>query len=104
MAKDNQMTTETSMNGDLRNRKANKSVNGKNRSLDSMTIEEQFNAAVNVIQNLPKNGTFQPSDQLKLRFYAFYKQATEGPNQTPKPSFYEIVNRYKHDAWSKVLN
>lgn len=67
-----------------------------------MSIEEQFTAAVNVIQNLPKNGSFQPSDQLKLKFYALFKQAKEGPNTTPKPSFYEIVARYKWEAWTKL--
>ena len=67
-----------------------------------MSIEEQFNAAVNVIQNLPKNGSFQPSDQMKLKFYALFKQAKEGPNTTPKPSFYEIVPRYKWEAWTKL--
>ncbi|XP_017485250.1 PREDICTED: acyl-CoA-binding domain-containing protein 5-like [Rhagoletis zephyria] len=67
-----------------------------------MSIEEQFNAAVKVIRSLPKNGSFQPSDELKLTFYAFFKQATEGPNTTKKPPFYDIVNRYKWDAWKKV--
>lgn len=46
-------------------------------------------------------GTFQPSDELKLKFYGFFKQATEGPNRTKKPPFYDIVGRYKWDAWSK---
>lgn len=111
MAKETQPLTESTNrptngnNNHLRKRTPHnqtKATNGK-RQLSSMTIEEQFNAAVNVIQNLPKNGSFQPSDQLKLKFYAYYKQALDGPNQTPKPSFYEIVNRYKWDAWAKVF-
>ncbi|CAG2109598.1 unnamed protein product [Medioppia subpectinata] len=67
-----------------------------------MSSEDQFKAAVNVIKRLPKNGPFQPSDDLKLRFYALFKQATEGPNQTKKPPFYDIVNRYKWDAWKRL--
>lgn len=44
-------------------------------------------------------GAFQPSNELKLRFYAFFKQATDGPNETKKPPFYDVINRYKWDAW-----
>ncbi|XP_027203256.2 acyl-CoA-binding domain-containing protein 5-like [Dermatophagoides pteronyssinus] len=66
-----------------------------------MSIEQQFDAAVKVIQSLPKDGFFQPSNEMRLRFYAFFKQATEGPNQTKRPAFYDIINRYKWDAWTK---
>jgi len=66
------------------------------------SVEEQFQAAVKVIQNLPKDGKFQASDSLKLKFYAFYKQATEGINETRKPAFYDVVNRYKWDAWARL--
>lgn len=48
------------------------------------------------------SGPFQPSDDLKLKFYAYYKQATEGPNETPKPSFYDIVGKYKWSAWKDL--
>lgn len=74
----------------------------KTLNQQKMSTEEQFNAAVNVIKKLPKNGPFQPSDELKLKFYAFFKQATEGPNLTKKPAFYDIVNRYKWDAWKRL--
>lgn len=47
-------------------------------------------------------GKFQASDELKLKFYAYYKQATEGPNTQPKPAFYDVVGRYKWDAWKKL--
>ncbi|KAI1283012.1 Acyl-CoA-binding domain-containing protein 5 [Halotydeus destructor] len=70
-----------------------------------MSVEEQFVAAVNVIKNLPtdsKSATFQTSDELKLKFYAYYKQATEGPNHTSKPSFYDIVGKYKWNAWKSL--
>lgn len=49
-----------------------------------------------------KLGPFQPSDDLKLKFYAYYKQATEGPNETSKPSFYDIVGKYKWSAWKDL--
>lgn len=67
-----------------------------------MTTEEQFKAAVNVIRNLPKNGPVQPSNNTMLKFYAFFKQATEGPNTAPKPAFWDLVKKAKWDAWTKL--
>jgi acyl-CoA-binding protein len=49
-------------------------------------------------------GSYQPSHELQLRFYAYYKQATEGPNYHPKPNFWEVVKRAKWDAWAKLGN
>ncbi|XP_046613189.1 acyl-CoA-binding domain-containing protein 5 [Neodiprion virginianus] len=69
-----------------------------------MTTEEKFHAAVNVIRNLPKNGAYQPSNELMLRFYSYYKQATEGPCQQPKPGFWEVVRKAKWDAWMRLGN
>ena len=113
MAKEVQLANNSSSsgltNGNLKKRTRHqtsaiaKQANGNGgRRLSAMSVEEQFNAAVNVIQNLPKNGSFQPSDEMKLKFYALFKQAKEGPNTTPKPSFYEIVARYKWEAWTKL--
>lgn len=67
-----------------------------------MTTEELFYAAVNVIKSLPKNGSYQPSHQLMLKFYGFYKQATEGPCDLPKPAFWDVVGKAKWDAWNKL--
>lgn len=69
-----------------------------------MTTEEKFNAAVNVIRNLPKNGAYQPSHDLMLKFYSYFKQATEGPCNDPKPAFWEVVKKAKWSAWSKLGN
>ena len=30
-----------------------------------------------------------------IQFYGLYKQATEGPNTTPKPGFWDPVSRAK---------
>uniref|UniRef100_A0A2R5L819 Putative acyl-coa-binding domain-containing protein n=1 Tax=Ornithodoros turicata TaxID=34597 RepID=A0A2R5L819_9ACAR len=70
-----------------------------------MTTEEKFHAAVEVIRGLPKNGSFQPSHDLQLKFYAYYKQATQGPVaecKVPKPRFWDIVGNAKWDAWMKL--
>ncbi|XP_015434160.1 PREDICTED: acyl-CoA-binding domain-containing protein 5 [Dufourea novaeangliae] len=69
-----------------------------------MTTEEKFHAAVNVIRSLPKNGAYQPSNEIMLRFYAYYKQATEGPCQQTKPAFWEVVKKAKWDAWTRLGN
>uniref|UniRef100_A0A915IVL4 ACB domain-containing protein n=1 Tax=Romanomermis culicivorax TaxID=13658 RepID=A0A915IVL4_ROMCU len=39
--------------------------------------------------------TFQPSAELKLRFYAYFKQATIGRCNEPKPAFWDVVKRAK---------
>ncbi|XP_014240568.1 acyl-CoA-binding domain-containing protein 5A [Cimex lectularius] len=68
-----------------------------------MTTEERFNAAVSVIRNLPKNGSFMPSNDLMLTFYAYFKQATEGwENRGLCPPFWDVVRRAKWDAWNKL--
>lgn len=50
------------------------------------------------------SGTYQPSHDLMLRFYAYYKQASEGPCTASKPNFWEVVKKAKWDAWHKLGN
>ncbi|KAF6128515.1 acyl-CoA binding domain containing 5 [Phyllostomus discolor] len=64
--------------------------------------ETRFEAAVKVIQSLPKNGSFQPTNEMMLKFYSFYKQATEGPCKLSRPAFWDPIGRYKWDAWSSL--
>uniref|UniRef100_A0A8D0HMP0 Acyl-CoA-binding domain-containing protein 5 n=1 Tax=Sphenodon punctatus TaxID=8508 RepID=A0A8D0HMP0_SPHPU len=64
--------------------------------------ETRFEAAVKVIRSLPKNGSFQPTNEMMLKFYSFYKQATEGPCNVPRPGFWDPIGRYKWDAWSAL--
>ncbi|XP_074049145.1 acyl-CoA-binding domain-containing protein 5 isoform X2 [Macrotis lagotis] len=64
--------------------------------------ETRFQAAVKVIQSLPKNGSFQPTNEMMLKFYSFYKQATEGPCNISRPGFWDPIGRYKWDAWSSL--
>ncbi|BES95480.1 Acyl CoA Hypothetical protein protein [Nesidiocoris tenuis] len=67
-----------------------------------MTTQQRFEAAVKVIRNLPKNGSYQPSNSLMLDFYAYYKQATEGTERGSRPSFWDVINRAKWDAWNRL--
>ncbi|XP_062847202.1 acyl-CoA-binding domain-containing protein 5A isoform X2 [Trichomycterus rosablanca] len=66
---------------------------------DKPVYEQRFNAAVKVIKNLPSNGSFQPSNEMMLKFYSYYKQATQGPCDTPRPGFWDPVGKVKWDAW-----
>ncbi|XP_029102574.1 acyl-CoA-binding domain-containing protein 4 isoform X3 [Scleropages formosus] len=62
----------------------------------------RFRAAVDVIQSLPKNGSYRPSYEVMLRFYGLYKQAVFGPCRSSRPGFWDPVGRYKWDAWSRL--
>ena len=59
-----------------------------------MDLEKKFSAAVGVIQNLPKDGSFQTSNEMKLQFYAYYKQATVGLCTGTRPGFWDLVGRF----------
>ncbi|XP_076014653.1 acyl-CoA-binding domain-containing protein 4 isoform X2 [Genypterus blacodes] len=61
---------------------------------------KQFQVAVDVIHNLPRNGCYRPSYEVMLRFYSLYKQALCGPCAVPQPPFWDPVGRYKWHAWS----
>ncbi|XP_060950678.1 acyl-CoA-binding domain-containing protein 4 [Limanda limanda] len=63
---------------------------------------KRFQAAVDVIHNLPKNGVYRPSYEVMLRFYGLYKQAVCGPCTASRPGFWDPVGRYKWDAWSHL--
>uniref|UniRef100_A0A4W5M3D3 Acyl-CoA-binding domain-containing protein 5 n=1 Tax=Hucho hucho TaxID=62062 RepID=A0A4W5M3D3_9TELE len=64
--------------------------------------ELRFDAAVKVIQSLPPDGSFQPSNDMMLKFYSYYKQATLGPCNIPRPGFWDPVGKVKWDAWSDL--
>lgn len=63
-------------------------------------LKAQFDDAVNYIQNA--EGDFQPSNEMKLEFYALYKQATEGDVSGKRPGMMDFVARAKYDAWAKL--
>ena len=43
-----------------------------------------------------------PGNDLKLRLYANFKQATEGDVAGEKPGAFDFVNRAKYEAWAKL--
>ncbi|XP_047414128.1 enoyl-CoA delta isomerase 2 isoform X1 [Sciurus carolinensis] len=60
--------------------------------------EKDFENAVNQLKLLKKD----PGNEVKLKLYALYKQATEGPCNTPKPGMLDFINKTKWDAWSAL--
>ena len=61
-------------------------------------LKKQFDAAAGAVTKAKKD----PGNDLKLRLYAHYKQATEGDVTGDKPGFTDFVNRAKYEAWSKL--
>lgn len=43
-----------------------------------------------------------PGNDMKLRLYAHFKQATDGDVTGDKPGFTDFVGRAKFDAWTKL--
>ncbi|EYB99447.1 hypothetical protein Y032_0122g1054 [Ancylostoma ceylanicum] len=67
-----------------------------------MSLDERFDAAVTIIQKLPKEGPVSTSNEQKLEFYSLFKQATVGDVNTDRPGIFSIVERRKWDAWKAV--
>ena len=63
-------------------------------------MDALFSQAVAHVSRPPS--TTQVSDEVRLRFYGLYKQATEGPlrNRIPRPSLLNYKARAKWDAWT----
>lgn len=39
-----------------------------------------------------------------LRFYGYFKQATQGPCKSARPPFWDIVGRAKYDSYKALGN
>ena len=61
-------------------------------------LKKKFEAAAANVMKAKKD----PGNDMKLKLYAHYKQATEGDVQGDKPGFTDFVNRAKHEAWAKL--
>ncbi|XP_054621761.1 enoyl-CoA delta isomerase 2, mitochondrial [Dunckerocampus dactyliophorus] len=59
---------------------------------------EQFEEAKNKLSTLKKD----PGNEVKLKIYALFKQATHGPCDTPKPGMLDFVNKAKWDSWKSL--
>uniref|UniRef100_UPI0037E7F551 enoyl-CoA delta isomerase 2 n=1 Tax=Semicossyphus pulcher TaxID=241346 RepID=UPI0037E7F551 len=61
------------------------------------TVEqfEQAKGRLSILKN-------DPGNEVKLQIYALFKQATQGPCNTPKPGMLDFVNKVKWDAWKSL--
>ncbi|ESL08974.1 hypothetical protein TRSC58_03313 [Trypanosoma rangeli SC58] len=60
--------------------------------------QAQFDAAVEYVRSLPKDGPVQLSNAVRLEFYALFKQVTEGPVTGSQPWSVQFEARAKWDA------
>ncbi|KAL1407477.1 acyl-CoA-binding protein (ACBP)/diazepam binding inhibitor (DBI)/endozepine (EP) [Vanrija albida] len=65
-------------------------------------MSANFDKAVSIVQNLPKDGPVQPSQEDKLYFYGHYKQGTVGDVNTTRPGVFDFVGKAKWDAWKAL--
>ena len=63
-----------------------------------MATQQEFENAVAKSKTL----TERPSNDVLLKLYALYKQATEGDVNTERPGGFDFKNIAKWDAWKKL--
>jgi diazepam-binding inhibitor (GABA receptor modulating acyl-CoA-binding protein) len=61
-------------------------------------LKKKFDQAAKDVLEAKKD----PGNDMKLKLYAHYKQATEGDVTGEKPGFTDFVNRAKYEAWAKL--
>jgi diazepam-binding inhibitor (GABA receptor modulator, acyl-CoA-binding protein) len=61
-------------------------------------LKKQFEKAIKDVTKAKKD----PGNDMKLRLYAHFKQASEGDVAGDKPGFTDFVGRAKYDAWAKI--
>lgn len=59
-------------------------------------MSDAFQAAVDRVAEL----TDDPGNDVKLKLYGLFKQATQGDVQGKRPGFTNPVGRAKYDAWA----
>ncbi|KAJ9552998.1 hypothetical protein OSB04_017043 [Centaurea solstitialis] len=71
--------------------------------VETTELEEAFSAATAfVAATAADRSSEKVSNDLKLRLYALYKIATEGPCGVPQPSAIKMTSRAKWNAWHKL--
>ena len=63
------------------------------------TVQRYVDYFENKFPHYPANDIKMENDDL-LKLYSLYKQATEGPNKTDKPGFFDVKGRAKWQAWT----
>ena len=63
-----------------------------------MTLQEKFEQAVSESKQLPE----KPSNDILLKIYNLYKQATYGDITGDKPNGFDFINLAKYNAWESL--
>jgi pimeloyl-ACP methyl ester carboxylesterase len=71
-------------------------------SADAPELQQRFEAAAEKVATAPKDGPLKPSNEMKLKMYALYRQAKDGDVQGKRPGMMDIVGRLKYDAWADL--
>ncbi len=61
-------------------------------------LKKDFETAAADVKKLKKD----PGNDMKLKLYALYKQATEGDVSGQRPGFMDFVGGAKYDAWAEI--
>ncbi len=61
-------------------------------------LQARFETATQEAQKLPK----KPGNDVLLKLYAYYKQATVGDVTGSRPGMTDFAGRAKYDAWARV--
>jgi diazepam-binding inhibitor (GABA receptor modulating acyl-CoA-binding protein) len=69
-------------------------------ALSNTKLQFHFEEAVYRIRNAPTN--YVAADELRLQFYAYYKQAEEGDVVDDAPSIFWVRARHKWNAWNQL--
>ncbi|XP_074599353.1 enoyl-CoA delta isomerase 2-like [Brevipalpus obovatus] len=64
----------------------------------SLDVSNRFQAAMNKVNKLKE----EPENEHKLQLYALYKQSTVGRCDSKQPGMFDIVAKFKWEAWSKL--
>ncbi|WAR12960.1 ECI2-like protein [Mya arenaria] len=62
--------------------------------------DAEFNKAKERLNSLKED----PGNDVKLKIYGLFKQATVGKCNTPKPGMLDMVGKYKWSAWNELGN
>jgi acyl-CoA-binding protein len=68
--------------------------------MTDQALEQKFKDMVQAVKNATID--FQPTNNQKLKLYAFYKQATQGDVTGDTPSIINMVERAKWNAWNAI--
>ena len=61
-------------------------------------LQTRFDTAAQEVQALPK----RPQNDVLLKLYGLYKQATSGDVTGARPGVLDMMGRMKYDAWAKL--